>query len=293
MKIVITGSLGNISKPLTIALIQKKHQVIVISSNIEKQKDIEALGAFAAIGSIEDVDFLTKTFTGADIVYCMTPPLFSKTDQIAYYRNLAIGYAKAIEAAKVKKGIYLSSYGAHLEKGTGYIAGSYHAEKVFNTLSNVTFTYIRPGYFYYNLFHFIGAIKYLGFIATNYGANDKLLMVSPYEIAMAIVEEIENNKPHSSVRYVASDDRTCNEVAQVLGNSIGIPTLEWKIISSEQMNSNLVNNGLPLENAQMLVELGEATHSGVLRELYDQEKPPLGKIKIEDFAEEFSLTFKS
>ena len=32
MKIIVTGSLGNISKPLTVGLIQKGHKVTVISS---------------------------------------------------------------------------------------------------------------------------------------------------------------------------------------------------------------------------------------------------------------------
>jgi NAD dependent epimerase/dehydratase family enzyme len=55
MKITLTGSLGNISKPLTRELIEKGHSFTVISRKTEKQKDIEALGAMAAIGSIEDV----------------------------------------------------------------------------------------------------------------------------------------------------------------------------------------------------------------------------------------------
>jgi uncharacterized protein YbjT (DUF2867 family) len=71
MKIIVTGSLGNISKPLTKALIQKGHSVTVISSKGERQDEIEAMGAKAAIGTFQDVDFLTKTFTGADIVYLM------------------------------------------------------------------------------------------------------------------------------------------------------------------------------------------------------------------------------
>jgi len=74
MKVIVTGSLGNISKPLTKELVQKGHAVIVISSRRENQKDIEALGATAAIGSLEDVGFLTANFTGADAAYCMIPP---------------------------------------------------------------------------------------------------------------------------------------------------------------------------------------------------------------------------
>jgi uncharacterized protein YbjT (DUF2867 family) len=77
MKIVVTGSLGHISKPLTIELVEKGHQVTVISSKVEKQKDIEALGATSAIGTMEDVDFLTATFMGADSVYTMIAGVIS------------------------------------------------------------------------------------------------------------------------------------------------------------------------------------------------------------------------
>src|SRR6185369_215994 len=71
MKIIVTGSLGQISKPVTKELVAKGHSVTVISSNPERQKDVEALGAKAAIGTMEDAIFLTATFTGADAVYCM------------------------------------------------------------------------------------------------------------------------------------------------------------------------------------------------------------------------------
>src|SRR6266481_9738074 len=100
MKITITGSLGNISKPLARELVQKGHLVTVISSKSEKQKDIEALGATAAIGSIEDVKFLTATFTGADAVYCMVPPanLFDHNlDLMADWRGIGNNYAQAIQ----------------------------------------------------------------------------------------------------------------------------------------------------------------------------------------------------
>ena len=40
MKITITGSLGHISKPLTIELLKKDNEVTDISSKPEKQKDI-------------------------------------------------------------------------------------------------------------------------------------------------------------------------------------------------------------------------------------------------------------
>lgn len=71
MNIVLTGSLGRISKPLTQILVQKEHSVTVISSKEERRKAIESSGAKAAIGSMEEADFLTKIFKGADVVYLM------------------------------------------------------------------------------------------------------------------------------------------------------------------------------------------------------------------------------
>src|SRR5690242_6827827 len=124
MKITVTGSLGNVSKPLTKELVQNGHSVAVISSNPEKKKDIEALGATAAIGSIDDVAFLTKTFTGSDAVYCMIPPNFhfsGNLDPTAYYRAIGETYAQAIQQSGVKGVVHLSSVGAHLDKDSGII----------------------------------------------------------------------------------------------------------------------------------------------------------------------------
>ena len=74
MKITLTGSLGNISKPLTEILVKNCHEVTVISSDSKKTNDIEALGAKAAIGSVSDTAFLTEAFKGADAIYAMVPP---------------------------------------------------------------------------------------------------------------------------------------------------------------------------------------------------------------------------
>ena len=58
MKVVVTGSLGKISRPLAQILVKAGHQVTVVSSKKEKTTEIQALGANAAIGSVEDVAFL-------------------------------------------------------------------------------------------------------------------------------------------------------------------------------------------------------------------------------------------
>ena len=271
---------------------QQGHEVNVISSKADRKKDIEDMGATAAIGSIDGVDFLTEAFTGADAVYCMIPPNFAATNQVDYYSKVGSNYAKAIEQSGVKRVVDLSSYGAHLEKGTGFIVGSYHVEQILNALSNISVTHIRPGYFYYNMLHLIGMIKSHGFIASNFGDGDKLAMASPVDIAAAIAVEIVKPVSENKVHYVVSDDKTCNEVAAVLGKAIGKPDLQWKTFTNKQVQTAMEDREMSAATAATMVELGDATHKGLLREDYDLNKPAeMGKVKIEDFAKEFAAAF--
>jgi uncharacterized protein YbjT (DUF2867 family) len=303
MKIIITGSLGHISLPLTKELVRKGHMVTVISSKPEKQKDIEALGATAAIGSLEDVDFLTATFTGADAVYTMVAggnyfnPDF---DLMAHCCKIGNNYAQAIQQTGVKRVVHLSSIGAHLEKGSGLILSHRAVEDILVNLSNVDITFMRPVGFYYNLYVFVPAIKSQGFIAANYGADDMLVWVSPIDIAAAIAEEIESSPvPKGSIRidrkviYVASDELTGNETASILGAAIGKPDLKWILISDEQRLSDLKAAGMNPKIAAGLVEMFSAQHSGLLMEDYYRNKPAvMGKVKLKDFAKEFAAAFK-
>ena len=289
MKIIITGSLGHIGKPLSKELAEKNHDVTVISSKEERRKDIENLGATAAIGSLEDLDFLVQTFTGADAVFAMVPPKYDETDTVVYYRRLADTYAEAIKNAGVKHVVHLSSYGAHLNKDTGFILGAHNAEGILDGLQSVAITHLRPGYFYYNLMNFAPMIKGQNIIGSNYGGDDKLVLVSPKDIAAAAVEELVSQANGTKIRYVVSDERTCNETALVLGEAIGKPDLKWLTFTNEQTKDAMMKGGVSAHVADNFVQLGAAIHNGILVEDYEKHKPSeLGKIKLEEYAREFA-----
>lgn len=292
MKVIITGSLGNISQPLAKELLQKGHTVTIISSKAEKQKDIEDIGAAAAIGSIEDTDFLAQAFTGADAVYAMVPPTYAVPDMRAYYQTIGSSYAKAIKKSGVKRVVHLSSVGADLDKGTGFILGSHDVEGILNELSDVSITHLRPGYFYYNLYNFVEMIKGPGFIGANYGGDDKIVMADTKDIADAAAEEIQTPGTGKQVRYVVSDDRTASEIARILGTAIGKPDLKWETFTNEQMKDGMEKNGVPPHIATLFTEMGASIHSGILRQDYDLQKTTVtGKVKLEDFAHEFAAKF--
>jgi uncharacterized protein YbjT (DUF2867 family) len=294
MKIIITGSLGNISQPLAKMLLAAGHQVTVISSNAAKTAAIKALGGIPAIGSLEDVAFLTHTFAGADAVYTMIPPHLTTNDFKEYATAIANAYATALQQSGVKRIVNLSSIGAHLESGTGPIAGIHHVEGILNAIPDIAIKHVRAPFFYYNFFNNIDMIKHMGIIGGNYPADTRIILIHPEEIAATIAAEIQQPFTGKSIRYIFNDDRTAADVARVLGAAIDKPELPWVPFEDEQTIQAMVQNGMSAEMANRFVELGVALRTNILWEDFDHNKPAVrGGRTLEDFAVEFAARYHS
>jgi uncharacterized protein YbjT (DUF2867 family) len=295
MKIILTGSLGHISRSLTVELVDKGHQVTVISSKDERKKDIEALGARAAIGSVEDPSFLAKAFSGADAAYLMEPPanFFDKNmDVHSYVTKIAHSFVQAVQRSGIQRIVHLSSIGAHTDKGIGMLSFHYNVEQILGQLpAEVAIVFLRPVGFYYNLLAFIPVIRNQGAIVSNYGGDDKEPWVSPTDIAAAAAKAITQPFTGRTIQYLASDEVSPNEVAAVLGAAIGQPDLQWKAIPDEQLLNGMVTAGMNPEIARGFVEMNASRRGGVLYQDYDRHPPVLGRVKMTDFAKEFAAAY--
>ncbi|MGD1848826.1 MAG: NAD(P)H-binding protein [Salibacteraceae bacterium] len=297
MKIILTGSIGNIGAPLTQKLVARGNEVTVVSSNAERKAAILALGATAAIGALQDTEFLTATFKGADLVYTLVPPanyFDQQLDLLSYFTELGESFAKAVKQSGVKRVINLSSIGAHLEKGNGILEGTFQVEQRLNRLpEEVYITHIRPVEIYYNLFQYIPLIKHQGIIASNLAADTVNNWVSTEDIADAVVEEIYASTKRRKVKYVASDHTTYQELASTLGEAIGKPDLKWTQITDAQLQENLIGVGMQPQIAVKMTEMYAAIRSGLLYEHYHQHPPAsFGKVKMQDFARSFAQAYQ-
>jgi uncharacterized protein YbjT (DUF2867 family) len=294
MKITLTGSLGNISRPLAEILIKNGHEVTIISSDSEKVSDIETSGAKAAIGSVSDVAFLTDAFRDADAIYTMVPPNWGVSNYRQYIAETGKNYQKAIKASGVKRVVNLSSIGAHLSGGTGPIAGLYDVEHTLNALDGVSIKHLRAGIFYINFFFDMGTIRNMGIMGNNYGEKTKLLMVHPRGIAAVAAQELQGSFEGKSHRYVVSDECEISEIVKILGAAIDKPELPWVQFSDEETFAGMTSAGMSAAIAGTYVEMGNAINSGILFEDFDQHKPDVwGSTKLVDFAKEFAAVYKS
>lgn len=292
MKIIITGSLGNVAKPLAKQLVEQGHDITVISSNESKRQDIESLGAKPAIGSITDVDFLTQTFNGADAVFVMTPPAISADHIVQNTIDAGKNYAEALKRTEVKRAVMLSSVGAGSPVENGPIKGLHHIEKLYQEIDNTSFTFLRAGYFYTNFFNDIPLIKNAEIIGGNYPENTEIPVVHPTDIAKAAAEELVKNETGKNIRYIVSDSRKASDFAKVLGSSVEKPELPWVEFSDEDSLNGMLQAGLPQDMAELYVEMGLGMKTGtVQKDFIEHGSPVNGSVKLEDFAKEFASQF--
>ena len=283
--------------------------MIVVTSQATRRAEIEAMGASAAIGDLGDGDFLKATFAQADAAYCMVPLVVSgQGDSSEAMRTVAGNYRAAIESAQVRKVVLLSGWAADL-LSTGNL------ESVFDGLMKTSFTILRPASFYSNFFSSLDLIRGKGILGTflalrHYGwgflvgrrgllmgilgGDDRTVFVSPLDIAEAAAEELTTPpQPGVTIRYVGSDEMTCNEAAALLGRAIGKPYLKWVRISDRQMRQGLKMAGIPGPLAELLVEMQSLMHRGLPLRNFHANRPRLGRIKLTDFAQEFASAYVS
>ncbi|WP_018622221.1 NAD(P)H-binding protein [Spirosoma luteum] len=292
MNYIITGSLGHTSKPIVEGLIKAGHTVTVITSKPANASSIEALGAKAAIGNVDDADFLKQAFVDADAAYLLIPSNWGAADLRVYQNQVVDNYIAAIQANDIRFAVLLSSVGANLGQGVGPVDGLYDVEQKLAKVSGLNSKFLRPSYFMYNLFGMVGMIKNTGIMGSNFGA-DPLVLTHTDDIAeVALHELLTLGFTGHQVRYIASDERTGTEIAQVLGEAISKPETPWIVFSDAQTLEGMKSAGMSEEMAASYTTMGKSVREGTMQADFFKNKPVYGKVKLEDFAKnEFAPAF--
>ncbi|MBO0939067.1 NAD(P)H-binding protein [Fibrella sp. HMF5335] len=293
MHYVITGSLGHTGKPITAGLVKAGHTVTLVTSKAENVARIEALGAQAAVGDVEDAAFVSEAFANADAVYLMIPPKWGVTNWRAYQNGVADNYVAALRANDVRFVVMLSSVGAHLPQGVGPVTGLHDLEEKLKTVEGLNVKVLRPSYFMQNLFSMTGMVKGMGIMGSNFG-DDKVVLVHTNDIAEAALQELLNlDFTGTQIRYVAGDEKTGAEIAKILGEAIGKPETPWVVFSDEQNKQGMLQAGLNEEMANNYTEMGVALRDGSMQADYMENRPTPSKTKLEDFAKnEFAAAYQ-
>jgi len=136
-------------------------------------------------------------------------------------------------------------------------------------------------------------MKNMQLMGSNFGGTgDKLALVHTNDIAAVAAEELlALNFTGQSIRYIAGDEKTSNEIATILNQAANTSSIPWVLFSDEQALEGMKESGLPATFATGYTTMGKAIREGKMQEDYWKNRPTLSPTKLVDFAKEFGVAF--
>ena len=168
-------------------------------------------------------------------------------------------------------------------------------ENELNKLNGTNILHLRPVFFYTNLFAQMDFIKNFGIMGNIFSMEaGRLPMADPSDIAQIAFDEITGLgfRGHG-FQYIASDERSTDDIADVIGKAVGKPELRWVQFPNDQFFEGLVQSGFSEQTAKEFVQGFTAMHQGMITEDYWKHRPTLGKVKLEEFAKKFALVYSA
>lgn len=289
---VITGATGNTGKIIASTLLEAGKKVRIISRDAEKAKELTDKGAELFQGSTDNLELLKNAFEGATAVYAMLPMDWQGEDYTAFQVKHASTIAEAMEVAKVKYVVALSSQGAHLESGSGVVLGLHKMEQLFNQIEGLNTLHLRPSYFMENTLGMVGLVKEAGILGSPIKGDLSFPVIATKDIANYAVKRLlsldfEGNNFQD---LLGARDVTYSEMANVYGTAIGKPDLNYVEFSYEDFKGAFIGMGASESLADNMNEFIERVNSGevVVSARNGANTTPT---TIEDFSQTFSYVY--
>jgi len=262
MKIVINTPSGNIGNVVTDVLLQSKHEVVIISRNLEKVNHFVKRGATLIHGSIDDAVILDRAFQNADALFWLSPPAYHLPNYLDWVEAASQTAAKVAKKNHVKHAVVMSSAGAQYGKGAGPIGALLAVENSFNeAVPNVTI--LRAGFFMENFIHNLETIVKMGTIFSWHPSNKKIPMVATRDIGTKAAEILQdtNWKGFRIIGVHGPEDINQTEAADFISKGIELP-VKYVEVTIDQLKKGMIGSGMPVHIAEMLCEMYAAIECG-------------------------------
>lgn len=265
--IAILGATGNVGGKIAAILAAENEPVRVISRTDARLKPLVGKNVTAYAGDIGNSEFLAKALEGVDAVFTLVPPNPTAPDFLGYADRISGTIAKAVETAKVKHVVNLSSVGAELDGGTGPITGLHRHEGLLNRITGLNVVHLRAAYFMENLLWNIDLIRSKGIAGSALRGDLRIPMIATRDIAAYAAERlVKRDFTGSSVRYLLGQrDLTLAEAVGVIGNGISRPGLQYLEFPYSDAEKGMVAMGLSPDMSRTYVAMARAFNEGKIR----------------------------
>jgi len=292
---VITGATGNTGSVVAKKLLQQGAKVRVVGRSVERLNSLVAEGAEPFVADIADAAELAKALAGAKAAYVVIPPKMDAPDFRGYQDRITAAVASAVKTSGVRHVVTLSSVGADKKDGTGPVAGLHHLEQQLNAIPGLNVLHLRAGYFMPNTLAQAGIIHNMGIALGPLRGDLGLPLIATEDIGEAAAQALLALDFHGSQarELLGQRDVSYNEVAQIIGKSIGKPGLQYVHAPDDQVRPALLQMGMSPNMADLLLEMTGALNSGYMRALEPRSSRNTTPTSYESFvAEKFVPLFE-
>jgi uncharacterized protein YbjT (DUF2867 family) len=259
---VILGGSGNTGSIIANLLLLRGEKVRVVGRDVGRLQRFVRKGAEAFTADLSDAAALTKAFSGARAAYLILPPLNSREEQ----ERQSDAIAKAVKDSGLRYAVHLSSYGAHVPKGTGPVAGLHSSEQKLSAISDLNVLHLRAAYFMENNLAAIDMIRGMGLFGHALLADLKLPMIATRDVGDYAAQRFLNLdfSGKQTRELLGERDLSMAEATAVIARGISKPDLRYEQFPYDHMQQALTQMGFSPRKAAVYIEMFEAINAGLL-----------------------------
>ena len=256
------GSSGNTGSIIADFLLSKGQKVRVVGRDVGRLQRFVRKGAEAFTADLSDAAALTKAFSGARAAYLLLPPLNSREEQ----ERQSDAIAAAVKKSGLRYAVHLSSYGAHVPKGTGPVTGLHSSEQKLNAISDLNVLHLRAAYFMENNLAAIDMIHGTGMFGHALLPDLKLPLIATRDVGDYAAQRVLNLdfSGKQTRELLGERDLTMTEATAVIARGIGKPDLRYEQFSYDQLQQVLTQAGFSPKKAAVYIEMFQSINAGLL-----------------------------
>lgn len=281
--ITVMGATGAVGGAIVRELLAAGEQVLALGRNPERLAALTAAGAETRAGDAADAEFLTGAFRGADAVHTLMPYDPTVPDYAADAERHGEAIAAAVRASGVRPVVALSSLGAHLASGTGFVTALHRQEERLRAISGIDLLLLRPGNFQDNFVRELAIAREHGAFVDAADPDRPVPMIATRDVAAAAAAAL-LARDWQGVRMrelLGPRDVTFTEAAAAFG-------LPYVRLGPDEMAGVLREAGFSAANALLQVELSVAMSDGTISPTQGRTAATTTPTSIADLAKELA-----
>lgn len=265
MPIAVTTPTGNVGSHVVRMLCRAGVRPRLLLRNPD-QLDAEVRDQVdLAVGDQRDAEYVAEATRGVEAVFWVHPDDWSLPDPDADAERTGEGLAAAMRQNGIPRVVFLSSIGAEMRHGAGFVDGLARIEQGLDAAREQTGTallHLRCGYFMTNLLTELDGLR-AGRLTTTRPLDDPMPWVDPRAIAtVATLRLLAGDWTGRQVQAVHGPaDLTWTEAAAALSTATGVPVKAQRITVDEQ-RAALRDAGMGEVAVEGIVGMGIGEHEG-------------------------------